>query len=117
MTIFTLKNNKYGRNSIKRSWKILLGYGSWCKWSIFFKFSIKIIIIFCIFLQQDVRVDGRSRSDYRQGDINLNEVTNSHGSIRVRLGETDVIVATKVDLGIPDPERPDQGTIKFLVDW
>ncbi|OXA57382.1 Exosome complex component RRP42 [Folsomia candida] len=65
---------------------------------------------------QDVRVDGRSRSDYRQGDIDLNAVTNSHGSIRARLGETDVIVATKVDLGTPDPDRPDRGTIKFLVD-
>jgi exosome complex component RRP42 len=62
-------------------------------------------------------VDGRSRSDYRQGEIQLNVVSNSHGSVRITLGETDVIVATKVDLGVPELDRPDQGTIKFLVDW
>lgn len=62
-------------------------------------------------------MDGRSRLDYRSGDIEVNTVTNSHGSIRLRLAETDVIVAAKVDLGIPKPETPDQGVINFLVDW
>jgi len=65
---------------------------------------------------EDVRVDGRKRADYRQGDVTPNVITNSHGSIRARLGETDVIVATKVDLGTPELSRPDQGSIKFLVD-
>jgi len=65
---------------------------------------------------QDIRVDGRSRLDYRSGDIEVNTVTNSHGSVRIRLAETDVIVAAKVDLGIPKTETPNQGIIKFLVD-
>jgi len=62
-------------------------------------------------------VDGRSRQDYRQGDLTMDAVTNCHGSVRVRLGETDLIVASKVDLGAPEEGRPAQGTINFLVDW
>lgn len=62
-------------------------------------------------------MDGRTRFDYRSGNMEVNVVTNSHGSLRLQLGETDVIIATKVDLGVPTVERPDQGTINFLVDW
>jgi exosome complex RNA-binding protein Rrp42 (RNase PH superfamily) len=41
----------------------------------------------------------------------MNAVTNSHGSVRVRLGETDLIVAAKVDLGTPEADRAHQGTM------
>jgi exosome complex RNA-binding protein Rrp42 (RNase PH superfamily) len=64
-----------------------------------------------------VRVDGRSQQHYRQGDPEINAVTNSHGSVSVRHGETDLIVAAKVDMKPPEADRPHQDTIKFLVDW
>jgi len=65
---------------------------------------------------QDKRVDGRTRLDYRSGDIELGCVSNCHGSIRIKLAESDVIVAAKVDLGTPTDEEPNLGKVNFLVD-
>jgi len=47
----------------------------------------------------------------------MNSVSNCHGSIRIKLAETELIVAAKVDLGIPAEESPHLGRIDFLVDW
>jgi len=47
----------------------------------------------------------------------VNCVSNSHASIRIQLAETDVIIAAKVDMGVPDEETPHLGKIDFLVDW
>jgi len=67
-------------------------------------------------VRENKRVDGRSRLDYRSGDLEMNYVSNAHGSLRIQLAETDVIIAAKVDLGIPDPETPELGKINFLMD-
>ncbi|CAG7723076.1 unnamed protein product [Allacma fusca] len=65
---------------------------------------------------QDIRADGRARLDYRSKEIEANVITNAHGSIRIKLAETDVIIATKVELGSPDEDKPELGKLEFLVD-
>jgi exosome complex component RRP42 len=67
-------------------------------------------------VEEDKRVDGRSRLDYRSGDLEINCVSNSHGSLRIRLAESDVIISAKVDIGEPLEETPGCGQITFLVD-
>ncbi len=68
-------------------------------------------------MQQDLRVDGRSRLDYRSGELIMNPVSNAHGSLRLKLAETDVMVSGRVDLGVPDAETPLLGKVIFSVDW
>jgi len=67
-------------------------------------------------VEEDKRVDGRSRLDYRSGDLEVDCVSNSHGSLRLQLAESDIIISAKVDLGTPDEDTPDIGHITFLVD-
>jgi exosome complex RNA-binding protein Rrp42 (RNase PH superfamily) len=47
----------------------------------------------------------------------MNPVSNAHGSLRLKLAETDVMVSGRVDLGVPDAETPLLGKVIFSVDW
>lgn len=57
------------------------------------------------------RLDGRELSEYRPVQIETGFSKNAHGSCRVRLGETDVIVGVKMDVSEPYPDTPDEGSI------
>lgn len=65
------------------------------------------------------RVDGRLRNEFRPyysivGDFDL-----SHGSARVFLatGETHVLVSVKAELVVPATERPNDGVVEIHVDF
>ena len=66
--------------------------------------------------EQNVRNDGRTRQDIRRVEVQLGVIPNATGSARIRLGGTDIIVAVKAEIGIPQAERPDAGILKFHVE-
>lgn len=63
-------------------------------------------------LNANTRLDGRQLTEYRKPiEVEYGVVKTAEGSARVKLGETDVIVGVKLEMGKPYPDTPDQGTI------
>ncbi|MEK6983578.1 MAG: exosome complex protein Rrp42 [Nanoarchaeota archaeon] len=63
-------------------------------------------------LSADTRLDGRKSTEYRKPiEVKYGIVKTAEGSARVRIGETDVIVGIKMEVGEPYPDTPDEGTI------
>ena len=62
-------------------------------------------------LQSGKRIDGRKLDEYRDVEIELNVSKNAEGSARVKLGNTEVIVGVKLEVGTPFPDMPDEGSI------
>ena len=62
-------------------------------------------------LDKGHRVDGRKFDEVRKIEIETEISKNAEGSARCRLGETEVIVGVKLDVGEPYPDSPDKGTI------
>lgn len=67
-------------------------------------------------VQDDLRVDGRHRDDFRHLELETGVVSNTNGSCRLRLGETDLLVGVKAELGEPHPSTPKHGRLEFFVD-
>lgn len=67
-------------------------------------------------VEDDLRCDGRTRSDYRPIEIETGLVTHANGSCRLRLAKTDILVAVKTEIDVPHTESPDEGKISFFVD-
>ena len=57
------------------------------------------------------REDNRKAMDYRKIDIEVNPIQRANGSARVKLGETEVIVGVKLDVGEPFPDTPASGIL------
>ena len=63
-------------------------------------------------LEASTRLDGRKLTDYRKPiEIKSNVVKTAEGSARVKIGETDVMVGVKLEVGEPYPDTPNEGTI------
>lgn len=67
-------------------------------------------------VQDNLREDGRGCEDYRHMEIATNVVSNTSGSAKIRLANTEVLVGVKAELGEPHPGRPDNGRLEFFVD-
>ncbi|CAI9719929.1 Hypothetical predicted protein [Octopus vulgaris] len=67
-------------------------------------------------IQDNLREDGRGCDDYRYMEIETDVVSNTSGSARLRLANTDVLVGVKAELGPPEPIKPDLGRLEFFVD-
>lgn len=50
-------------------------------------------------------------------ELETNIVAHAFGSARLRLANTDVLVAVKLEVDIPLVTHPDEGRIEFFVDW
>ncbi|ORX60494.1 hypothetical protein DM01DRAFT_1300281 [Hesseltinella vesiculosa] len=59
----------------------------------------------------DCRADGRSRLEYRHLVLESGLLSQAGGSARCRLGETDVLVGVKVEIGEVEPDKPNVGRI------
>lgn len=68
-------------------------------------------------IAQNMRSDGRERLDYRAFTLETGIVSQTNGSARVKLSNTDVLVGVKVEIGEPDPDFPDQGRLEVHVEW
>ncbi|XP_001601196.1 exosome complex component RRP42 [Nasonia vitripennis] len=62
------------------------------------------------------RNDGRSRTDYRCMELETKLMDQVHGSARLRIGNTDILVGVKVEIDTPYPDSPNEGKIEFFVD-
>src|SRR2546427_4768009 len=57
------------------------------------------------------RTDGRRFDEPRPLVVQKNCIKNAEGSARVQLGNTDVLVGVKIDVGEPYPDTPNQGVL------
>ena len=63
-------------------------------------------------LDANTRLDGRKLTEYRKPvEVEYGVVKTAEGSARVRIGETDVMVGVKLEVGKSYPDTPDEGTI------
>jgi len=62
-------------------------------------------------LNQSIRFDGRKNDEYRKVTIESGISKNAEGSARVKIGNTEVVVGIKTEIGTPYPDSPDEGTI------
>ncbi|KAI9190143.1 hypothetical protein H9P43_001576 [Blastocladiella emersonii ATCC 22665] len=65
---------------------------------------------------EDLRGDGRSRTQFRDMVVETGVLANASGSCRLKLDGTDVLVGVKVDVGATDAERPGEGRFECSVD-
>jgi exosome complex component RRP42 len=57
------------------------------------------------------RVDGRGLTDYRELKMEQGIIERAEGSARVILGKTEVIVGTKIEMGEPFADTPNEGVL------
>ena len=63
-------------------------------------------------LNADTRLDGRKLTEYRKPiEVEYGVVKTAEGSARVKIGDTEVMVGVKMEVGEPYPDLPDEGTI------
>jgi exosome complex component RRP42 len=67
--------------------------------------------------EQGKRVDGRTFEQYRTIDIETKVVNKAEGSARIKIGNTQVLVGIKMDLGEPFPDTPDCGVLSTAAEF
>src|SRR3989344_3211335 len=62
-------------------------------------------------VEQGKRIDGRKFDEIREIVLEPNISKNAEGSARCKIGDTEVLVGVKMDIGEPYPDSPDKGSI------
>ncbi|KAI9494413.1 ribosomal protein S5 domain 2-type protein [Zychaea mexicana] len=62
-------------------------------------------------VEYDCRADGRSRLEYRHLILESGLLSQTSGSARCRLGDSDVLVGVKVEIGEIEQDQPDRGRV------
>ena len=57
------------------------------------------------------RLDGRALTDFRELKIEQGLIEKAEGSARVHLGNSEVLVGVKVEIGAPFPDTPNEGVM------
>jgi exosome complex component RRP42 len=57
------------------------------------------------------RLDGRSLTDYREIKVEQGIIERAEGSARVLLGKTEIMVGTKIEVGEPFSDTPNEGVL------
>ncbi len=57
------------------------------------------------------RIDKRKPDEYREIVVEKDVIEKAEGSARVKIGETEVLVGIKMDIGEPYPDKPDDGVM------
>lgn len=63
------------------------------------------------YLSEGKRFDGRKPEEFRDIIIETGISKNAEGSVRVKIGKTEVFVGVKMDVGTPYPDSPDKGNM------
>lgn len=63
------------------------------------------------YLNQSKRFDNRKLDEFRELTLEKNVSKKAEGSVRVKLGKTEVIVGVKAALGTPYPDSPNKGNM------
>src|SRR3989344_7684903 len=61
--------------------------------------------------EEGKRFDSRGLTDFRDLSIEYDISNKAEGSVRVRLGKTDVVVGVKMETGEHSPDSPDKGNL------
>jgi exosome complex component RRP42 len=61
--------------------------------------------------EEGKRIDGRNFDQYRTIEIETNVVNKAEGSARIKIGNTQVLVGVKMDIGEPFPDSPNIGVL------
>lgn len=67
-------------------------------------------------IDADLRNDGRRRSEYRSLELETGLMPHTHGSARLRIGDSDVLACVKLELDTPLVDKPNDGKLEFYVD-
>ncbi len=67
-------------------------------------------------LKEGKRIDDRGLEEYRDLEVRTGVIQKAEGSAWVKLGNTQVLVGVKVDMGEPFPDLPDRGVITTNVE-
>ena len=62
-------------------------------------------------IQEGKRIDGRGMEEYRDLEIVPGWIGPAEGSAHVKLGDTEVVVGTKMEHGEPFPDTPGEGVV------
>lgn len=63
-------------------------------------------------LNAETRLDGRKLAEYRKPiEVEYGIIKTAEGSSRVKIGDTEVFVGVKLEMGEPYPDTPNEGTI------
>lgn len=63
------------------------------------------------YLEESKRFDGRAPGEFRELIVEKGVSKKAEGSVRVKLGKTEVIVGVKVGVGEPYPDSPNKGNL------
>jgi exosome complex component RRP42 len=69
------------------------------------------------YLEQEKRFDGRKTDEFRDLIIEENVSKKAEGSVRVKLGKTEVLVGIKMDVAVPYPDSPDKGNLMVTAEF
>jgi len=64
----------------------------------------------------NMRSDGRGRTDYRDFCLLVGVLPQTNGSASLKLAGTSVLVGVKAEIGSPNPSSPDEGLLTFSVE-
>ena len=67
-------------------------------------------------VEKGKRIDGRKLDEFRNISVETGVSKNASGSARCKIGDTEVVVGVKFDLGEPYSDSPDEGTIMVTVE-
>jgi len=67
-------------------------------------------------LEKGLRYDGRKLDEFRPVSVETGMIKTAEGSARVKIGETEVLVGIKTEVGTPYPDSPNEGTIMVGVE-
>jgi exosome complex component RRP42 len=62
-------------------------------------------------IEKGERLDGRELTEYREIKLEQGIIERAEGSARVRLGKTEVVVGTKIEMGEPFADTPNEGVL------
>lgn len=63
------------------------------------------------YLKEGKRFDGRKLDEFRDIEIEMPVSKNAEGSVRVKIGKTEVLVGVKMAVGTPYPDSPNKGNL------
>lgn len=69
------------------------------------------------YLKEGKRFDGRALDEFREITIETGVSKKAEGSARVRIGNTEVIVGVKMDVGEPYPDSQDKGNLMVTAEF
>lgn len=63
------------------------------------------------YYKEGLRPDGRKLDEYRKIEVETGVIANAEGSARVKIGDTEILVGVKMEVGKPYPDTPDEGSL------